>query len=416
VLGSLPIAWRLCFYSYWLDEIFSYLFLVRKGVLVSLTYYPGPNNHVLFTAFSALWGSLFLMRVWAFVGVLATAWVLYVWISHTRNKEVGRWAVILFLLQSPVQLYGYLGRGYAWEMFFFALAWASFGAWERKKEMYYLAIATISSIAGFYTLPTFLYAYSALVFCLLFEKKNWKSLVLSQLVLVLVVVVLYLPIILLNGWQALAGNAWVQVGKTHFWQHFLQGVYGAEIIGFWLFDLPTWIFWITVVFIALGIKYLPTHLQKWFWVLLILPACVLAYQQVLPPVRVWSYQAVTLAVLGAHLKVGRGFIAILLGVLMYYWQFSPTLPAYIKIAENIAEMRPKKVWANEDTYQMYLRYACAVRRQEIEVTTTCSAGRQDFDVFIIAKKQAIPICFSAQEYLKIFENEEVWVYAKKIKN
>lgn len=420
-VGGLPIVWRVFVYGYWIDEIFTYVFLVKKGLLVSLTYYPGPNNHVFFTAIGAVLGSLPLMRLASCLAVWLTACLLFVWVGKHQGRQVARWVVLIFLWQSPVQMYGYLARGYAWEMLFFALLWIGLYEWTRTQEKVYLVIASLASIAGFYTLPTFVYAYSALLLVALFsqKRKEWKFLFISQAIVVLIVLVLYLPIILLNGVQALVGNAWLQVGKDVFWRDLSNGAYWAEIVGFWGFELPVWgawivlCLWITCLFCAVG------KMRLWLLGAVFVPVVWLLYQQILPPVRVWSYQVITLALAVAWCKEStlqtflQYLFALLAGVsLAMYWQFLPASPAYEAWAKRIVAQKATSVFSNDDTYQMYIRYEYALRDLPVDIQTTCLPQQREFEIVILSNTQKVPACILPTAYELLFENAEVKIYKR----
>ncbi len=424
--GLLPILWCVFVYEYWVDEVFSYVFLVKRGLLVCLTYYPGPNNHVFFTAVASLFGwvgePLMAMRLLAFMGVLLTGLLLFSWLLVRKSWGVSCVALFIFLFQSPVQLYGYLGRGYAWEMLFFLILWIALWEWVRYPRAIYLGIASLSAVLGFYTLPTFLYAYLPLIFvaCLPLPLLKTKNLLLAQLLVFVVVLCLYMPIILLNGWQALAGNAWLLVGKAQFWREFLSGQYWTEIVGFWGFDLPIWAGWVVLMLCLWLSSQADKALQYSLWALFTLPAVLLLYQQILPPVRVWSYMSVAIAMVIATKYEARNIMyrwviicfCLLLSInFAFYWSFFPKKPAHATIAAMIYAVKAKKVFANEDTYQMFVRYEYAKRNREIAIQVFCVGKVEEkFDVLILYKKQKIPACISISAYKKAFENEEVTVF------
>lgn len=426
IVGLSPIFWRVCVYAYWVDEVFSYLFLVNRGVLVSLTYYPGPNNHVFFTAVVAFWAQwtkeliepIFLMRLAAFGGVVMASWVLFAWFLVRQGFEKACWVLLLFLFQSPVQMYGYLGRGYAWEMLFFLCTWIGFWEWCRQGRKFYFGFACVSAIAGFYTLPTFLYAFGGLVvFLWWFSRQGYKHFIrlnISLGAVLGIVLGLYLPIILLNGWEALAGNSWLKVGRDTFWQTFLSGQYGAEVIGFWGFDLPLWATWLVWILFFWRGWCAGKEWRGWIAGLFFVPMALLLYQQILPPARVWSYGAVVLAVVALAGKPSRYlFLGVFLGNFIFYWQFFPTLPAHIEVARSIYQKQASTVFANEDTYQMFIRYLYTKQHKPLQIYTQCEAGRQDADICIFSKKQALPSCFLPARYELWLENSEVRIFIKK---
>jgi len=426
-IGLLPIFWRIWVYEVWLDEVFSYVFLVKRGFFVSLAYYPGPNNHVFFMVVASLLNPLAeicyipipMMRLLAFGGVLGTSVLLYGWLLVRKGWTVASVCVFIFLMQSPVQFYGYLARGYAWEMFFFLVLWISLWEWKRHPRTLYIGIASLSAVAGFYTLPTFLYAYLPLLLAVFYPLsqpiKRYYGLLFAQFFVFLGVMSLYAPIILLNGIGAFAGNAWLQVGKDLFWQDLLSGQYGADVVGFWGLEMPYWGFWIVCVG-SLGLWWKTSKdMRVWLFLAFLLPVVLLLYQQVLPPVRVWSYLSVAIALFFANRKrTAKAFALILSIVFVINWQFFPKIPAHSLVAKQVFASKVQHIFANEDTYQMFIRYEYAKQNTPLDIQVICSnPPPMPYETVLLARKQKTPACIALQEYKQVFENEEIVFFQRK---
>lgn len=203
------------------DERFTYLYFVAKGWAVSAAYYPNPNNHILFSLACNIANiftdnPLLVLRLPALVFGMAALAGFWFSARYYFSGAVSFFAAALLAFTPIVFSYGIQGRGYG-----LLLCWtvaASFSLVKTvslKNTKPAAAIFTGSSILGFYTVPVFLYPFAGMcVYAFLYFSWNREYSRLVRFVwLVLLVAagvfMLYLPVFLFNGWQAVSGNGWV---------------------------------------------------------------------------------------------------------------------------------------------------------------------------------------------------------------
>jgi hypothetical protein len=242
-------------FPFHVDERFTYLYFVDKGLLVSMAYYPGPNNHILFTIICNLFNMfisspLLVMKLPALlIGLVLSVAFLYV-MSRYFAYSVALVITALFSFAEPVFYYSLQGRGYALLMFFVLMATHSVFKIAAESTFYlpHYFWFWLSCTLGFYIIPVFLYPFVALVAFVsvqvLLQRRytSFRYLVLTSAAVIGSVFLLYLPVIIFNGWHALAGNAWISPVP---WKEYLQllpphllemasGVWGSSPLGLWL--------------------------------------------------------------------------------------------------------------------------------------------------------------------------------------
>lgn len=204
------------------DERFTYLYFVSKGWLVSAAYYPNPNNHILFSLLcngSRLFtdSPLLVLRIPAYVAGLAAMVGFWLVARYYFAASVAGLATALLAFAPPVFGYGIQGRGYSLLLCWVVLAAAAtvkIVSAERIKPTSAFLFG-LSSLLGFYTIPIFLYPFAGMTAYLAFaflQKRLWAQMARIGLLVLgigLGVWVLYLPVFLANGWNAVTGNSWV---------------------------------------------------------------------------------------------------------------------------------------------------------------------------------------------------------------
>jgi len=293
------------------EELASYEFFVRPGLLATGAYYPIPNNHVLSNTISG-WFYLLNPNFWwcmrlpvLLISTGSTA-LLFGGLLRVSNFRVATVATFLF---SWLQLSLYnasAARGYwllislAGLVFFAALALHN-GTNRRAAWAALLA----GGVLGSYTIPSFAYVLVAafswlgLVFLL---QKRWpepaQAIAIGTLT-ILGATALYSPLLLVSGFDVLTGNGFVAPRPAaEFWtglpaylwfnEGFLAGqrsvgaaltLAGLLSFGYLLLRYPAKVL---PQFYGLGKPAL------WF---IITPYALVVMQRVFPPERVFLYKA-----------------------------------------------------------------------------------------------------------------------------
>lgn len=297
-IGTVPISY---------DEAWTYLNFSSKSPLVTLSYYPAPNNHILFTLATNFSSLLPLPHAIALrlpnllllpIASIAFTFMLREWFSSAIALIGGS----LLIASYPVQLYSLQARGYLLYMVLGAVAFYTIYKLmflPVDKLNYYRWLFILISISGFYVMPSFLYVvFSCGVFSLLFMTitKEWgrlKVLVRSGLWIGIGIVIVYTPVFLASGWQAVFNNPYVQrysysVIFTSLAPHFRDT--GNWLVGF-LFPYGYSI--ILLIIASLIGFYFGAKSNRLLLLLtltfLLCPFAILLIHKAIPFERTWSY-------------------------------------------------------------------------------------------------------------------------------
>ncbi|MCC2544828.1 hypothetical protein LJY25_00090 [Hymenobacter sp. BT175] len=318
-LTSLRIA-----LAFWLpvstDEAASLDYFVRQGLVGITSFYPIPNNHIGanllgWVAWEMTGHAGLTMRLPTLLVGLGGTTLLYALLLRYLRFYGATLALALFSL-SPFTLYhSAVGRGYllvsvcAGLAFFGLLAMLHSRQFSRTGA----ALFVCSSVAGFYTIPIFLYPFlSFLLYAGAYllgvrRKSALMPLGAAGLLVLVVVALLYLPVVVVSGLPALTGNSYVvALTPAAFWQKagFYLWALEGELLGQLRLGLGVFLLLGTATLVCLytaprGSAF--RHLAGPALVATVLPYALLAAQRVMPPERVLFYKMLFLFILAGLL-------------------------------------------------------------------------------------------------------------------
>jgi hypothetical protein len=299
------------------DDAVSYEVFVSKGLLATSAYYPIPNNHVFSNTISLLFYQVSTGFWWSMrlpVLLISTGATVFWFAGLLRRSSFGA-ALLAVGLFSVLQLSLYhagVGRGY-WLLIglagvvFFSTLELSHG---RGRHLAAWTGLLVAGVLGCYTVPPFVYvlasAYSWLGLQAL-RPLHWprlRTLLVFGLATLAGATLLYTPLLLVSGLDALTGNGYVAPlplgdfgrglpGYVWHTESFLAGqrtLGGAITLAGLL--LACRLFWLARA------GRLPAgfaeQLQRLGWPALwfmLLPYSVILVQRVFPPERVMLYKA-----------------------------------------------------------------------------------------------------------------------------
>jgi hypothetical protein len=227
IAGFLGLVGLRLLLSCWLapdDDAYSYRMFVRQPLLLIGSCYPIPNNHILTNSISrafyllnpSFWWSMRLPVL--LLGALGTlGW--YGLLLVRTNFRVASLAVGVFSCLQLSLFNAASGRGYWLLLALSALGFDSVLTLSmssgRRRQWSWLALGMLGPL-GLYTVPTFAYflfsAYSWLIGWWLWQRA-WRSLVQVGLLAggsLLAAGLLYAPILLMSGFEALGHNQYVR--------------------------------------------------------------------------------------------------------------------------------------------------------------------------------------------------------------
>lgn len=202
----LLLAWKM---PVQLDEAFSYVFITRFGPLVTLSFYPGPNNHIGYLVWSACLNSLadpqWALRLPSLLCGPLVSVLLLLFFHRFVSFPFALAGMLLYEAEAFSVAYSVQGRGY-WLVVLCTLwlAWLSSHMWERYQEST-LAAWIVTAALGLWVMPVFLYPAAVLFLSLpLLGRMPPARLAMVPPLVGLGAALLYLPALLISGWKAVS--------------------------------------------------------------------------------------------------------------------------------------------------------------------------------------------------------------------
>ena len=295
------------------DEAFTYNYYATRPFYVVLSDYSYPNNHILHTLLvkcsTGIFGlNHYSLRLPAF---LASIWGLYIcypiFNRILKNRNASLIALSIISFSGVLIEYGVLARGYSLILLFTLLSIGFAYEFVCTNKKIALVGLVISTVLGFYTIPTMLYS-SMLVFGWALwlywrDKGRFSSgMLLGGILSAAFTILLYSPVIAASGLKVLYAHPLFEQHSlttlseslyskaTYFFRYYTPGI-GVGII-------PP-----LVLLSFLGFWKNKTLRLMTLMVLVLVP--VILIQAIIPPVQVWSFLLILVALL---IGEGGGFL------------------------------------------------------------------------------------------------------------
>jgi hypothetical protein len=424
------------------DEVFSYVYFVSRGFLVSASYYPGPNNHVFYSELCTFTDLFFndprlIMRLPSFIISMVLSFVLFLSVKKYYGFLTGLFTLVLFSFSDHVNFYSIQGRGYILLTFFTFIAGYSLIKYLYGRKDVYLLFFILSSVLGFYTIPVFLYPFLSFAIFTLFiivSNKWWNDVFRFFIVfgvIAMLVVLFYLPILLCNDFNIITGNAWVAPSKN----------FSAELFPYLLrvnhylwnreYDII-----ITIVVAAGVLSFLLSDKKKeesvFGLLFLIVPLIAISIQKVIPFERVWLYLFLLLSfglsffsvrlisVFIANRQTRNIFIGILIFSMMVFLILSGTKTVLSKsfgyykemdaLTARIYNAAPSAILAEDFDSNTFIKFKYITEGKAVDVKSVYIPSYR-FDMIITSEK--LPLQVDSSLYLLDFSNSYVKAYRLK---
>ncbi|WP_448528292.1 hypothetical protein [Raineya sp.] len=428
-----------------IDEAFSYVHFASKGFWVSALYYPNPNNHILLNLWVSLWEDFFGNKLWAIrlpsmLCLLFLQILLFRFFLKRNSFQVALALVLIFTLLSPIQAYSVSGRGY---LLLTLWVWLSGNALlqilekvpQNKRAVWEKISFFLASIAGFYTIPLFLYYFAGFLLSfagiVLLQFKSYKNLIFKNLMLpvssiFVAVFFLYLPILLLNGSENLLATSWQNEAGKQFRESFWS--YWQDFGDFWLGIEGAYAVFLLLLLLGFAVflkSSSQTSLQTKFWLLLMISALILMIlQQKLLPQRTWIAMAIPLVFVLENflIRIPKFYqnlslaftISALISLQVYQVRTYPQIhSAYVDCFQKIRTLRLKaneKIFSNDLIYQNLIAFYNLQEKWGVQVDY--SNKNKNYDWVILDKSLDVPL--NLANYQKVQETAwvEIWKYQK----
>lgn len=230
---GLALRLRYLFLPVRYDEAFTYLYYARKPLVVGMSFYSAPNNHVFHTVLVHFAVQLLGNHPWAFrlpalgAGILLLPFS-YVALGKLYSREAALLAVAFLEASAPLVEYSTDARGYTGIcLCFVLLVWLGAELLRAESISRWVCFVGVAAV-GFYTIPIMLYPFAMVVVWL--AVCAWRlrlgtgfllRLLSASVATLISVAILYLPVIVVSGPGALFSNRFVQ---SRSWSYFRSNI------------------------------------------------------------------------------------------------------------------------------------------------------------------------------------------------
>ncbi|ALW86179.1 hypothetical protein AUC43_14415 [Hymenobacter sedentarius] len=440
------------------DELITTDYFVAPGPAVAASFYLLPNNHVLNSLlgwplfqFYAAGAPDIIMRLPVFLLSLVGLMVGFMVLTHLTSLRVALFATLFFQLSPMAVEYATTMRGYGLQTLCIQAVMLATVVLLRGPSYHRLAwvVWVGSSVTGFYLIPTFLYPFAGAGVTMLLAAPRRTAIPLRWQLLVAgggvggLVLLLYLPVALLSGWNLLLANPYVaQMDAVNFWRNLpsyyiptlLTNLYGRTALGWPVLGL---LMLAPVLLIRRDISKLKlAGWVVWFGVLTPLPLLLL--QRVMPPARTLHYTLwMALVLTGIAVEVAaitmrkRAFAvwiaAFLVGgsyTLVRIAQLSRTLQTAQEynvecqaVEKWLSGNHPRSILTTVPAYDLYLIHkAVSAGRSRPAVQNYALRFFNDtpllwnYDYLVLAHDELPPAHLGLRHYRAALCTKHLWVY------
>ncbi len=218
------------------DEAYNFLVFASRSLPIGLSYYPLPNNHLFQTFLMHLTTKTFgnyplTIRLPAFIAGVLIIPATYLVVRKLFNKHAAILATALVVASSLLISFSTNARGYTIQaLIFLILILVAIYIKRTDSRVGWISFVILSAL-GFYTIPTMLYFFGAVVIWMLLSAvyhdtsiTRWafiKKLTKYCFATVILVAILYLPAFIVSGVKTVIANDLVpRVSFSYFFRGF----------------------------------------------------------------------------------------------------------------------------------------------------------------------------------------------------
>jgi len=200
------------------DEAYTYITFVSKPFYYSISFYPNPNNHILYSILANIteiipfFSELFCLRLPSILISLMSWCIGYSFVKRNFSKKTAISVIGITSVLFMSIYYSFIARGYGLCILFFIISfYATYNIIKKGSKSKDWIFLSIASILGVYTMPSFLYPLISLnVLIFIFNYRNIKQQIAYSLISGITTLILYSPIMILQrGLSTISNNRFV---------------------------------------------------------------------------------------------------------------------------------------------------------------------------------------------------------------
>ncbi len=274
------------------DEAWTYNNFISKGLLVSVSYYPMPNNHVLYNAISSIINlffnsnSIYIFRLISCFFYILSIYV-FLKILLLRGKKFLKLNYLILSLAPLTLITIYqssLARGYSLLLFLFLICIFILLSIAKKDKFYKWVCWAFFTSLCFFSNPA--YFYTHLVICLiifLFIQNSFKNLVIGNALSFIFTLFLYFPIIIFQGFDFLLKiKTTDELSYLNYFKHIFE-ILERDMLGLSIYFI-SFLFLISIIYLYFSKQ---KNLFVISIILILIPLLIPFFQNSIAPARIF---------------------------------------------------------------------------------------------------------------------------------
>ena len=428
------------------DEVTSYLFIVKKGFWATISYYPSPNNHIFYSLLAWLSqpffsDSFYVMKAPSYIISIITTGTLIIYLSKYFNFSMSILGTLIFSFTTHYFIYSISGRGYAlMTSFALLITFLSIEILSGKGDKYLWHIFSLASILGFYTMVIFLYPFVAICAIilgfLLYQKKFTvlKDFIYYTILISIGVLLLYTPVFLISGISSISSNGWMH--KLSWSEYVIALPRFIDSAFIQIIDIDNNATFVGIFILVISLLVLSkTKKYDWFWLIVaffVTPLILLTIQRIQPYERVWTYLIFPFSLCVLFILefvfsffpkyknwlAGFSSVIICCYFLFYFTNLSNQGAEFykelVRISSYISSEENVKVFTNDDSYNLFIRFEASEEGKEVIPIMSGITKADHFDYVLIVPKSKFPVELDQNMYQLKEKNNYIEVYELKL--
>ncbi len=395
-----------------IDEAFTFIYIIKKGFLSCLFYYPGPNNHILWSIIIYFFYKIgFNSELSLKLPILITDIICIFLIISYLLKKVKKNYIVLFIIlyfSSSLSFY-YLtqSRAYIIIQYIFIFQLILSNKIIKNKLRINLFLFLFINYIGFYFIPIYLIYYISLIIYLLINNIkiifNYKLIKYSIINLIFIFIYIYLPIIIFNGFNHFLFNRHIISSIDYNKINYIKDIFLIEFIK--TDNLYLLILLILIkLFLIFKINYLNNIISKLFISIYIVLFIFIFLFNINLPIRTIIYIEIAnsilytvtiIKLLEKYINTNQFknllFLIILLAIIyvriynsILEYNESKDIYSFVhKTTFKVAKLKPSSILILDDTYQIIYQFLLVDSPEFYQLDVIPSKEDWQYDVVIL---------------------------------
>lgn len=309
------------------DEAATWLYYASKPLIVGITIWSSPNNHLLNTLLMHLCGAAFGPREWAlrlpaFLGGLALIPLTYA-ASRVFYRRGALVAAAAVAASPAVVQYSTDGRGYILMAGFALIAAMAMATLIRSGNTIAAIVFGIATALGFWSVLVMITLFLLIVAWAFVERPSaFRAIVVACLLAGALTIVAYFPVFVISGPTSIATNGFNAPSTLAHFLHDLPLI-SRVIVARLLIGFPLPLQWLAgIAFVIAIVRHRQLSRFRYpIWIGFIAVAAFTLLQRYLPPSRIWfaflPFFFITISALAPARRIERLLAIGLLALLAY---------------------------------------------------------------------------------------------------